>query len=241
MLYRQIDAQELYVRIGHHIEAMPARIELHSAEKEIWVSQAVALVEAVGNIKDTLAIRDAAEWYSAHPNIYANSFWLILQRALARAELAAPASSSGSFLPVGSAMDAMTAIGKVLKEARAKLLVVDPYLDETILTDFAPMSMEGVKLELLCDGATVKANLAPAVKRWTAQYAAKRPIEARSAGPRLLHDRLIVVDDTKGWTVSQSFKDLAARSPASITVTPPEVAKLKISAYADLWAGAIPL
>jgi hypothetical protein len=153
MLSRQIDAQELYVRIGHHIEAMPARMEIHSAEKEIWVSQAVALVEAVGNLQDMVAIRDAAEWYSAHPNIYANSFWLILQRALARAELAAPASSSGSFLPVGSQMDAMTAIGKVLKEARSRLLIVDPYLDHTILTDFAAMATEGVKIDLLSDGA----------------------------------------------------------------------------------------
>ncbi|WP_352710980.1 hypothetical protein [Mesorhizobium opportunistum] len=39
-------------------------------------------------------------------------------------------------------MDAMSAIGKVLKEARSRLLIVDPYLDETILTDFAPMGAE---------------------------------------------------------------------------------------------------
>lgn len=34
-------------------------------------------------------------------------------------------------------MDTMSANGKVLKEARSRLLIVDPYLDETILTDFA--------------------------------------------------------------------------------------------------------
>jgi hypothetical protein len=79
------------------------------------------------------------------------------------------------------------------------------------------------------------------VQRWAAQHGPKRPIEARATAPRLLHDRLIVVDDAKVWNVSQSFKDLAARSPASITVAPAEVASLKISAYADMWAAATPL
>lgn len=243
MLSRQIDAQELYVRIGHHIDGMPARMEIYSPEKEVWISQAVALVEAAGDFHDAAAVRDAAEHYSGHPNIYANTFWRLLQRALARAELAAPASSSGSFLPVGSHMDALTAIAKVLKDARSRLLIVDPYLDHTILTDFAAMAPEGVKIDLLADAFAPKTigTLTPAVQRWAAQYGLSRPIEARATDPRLLHDRLVVVDDTKVWSVSQSFKDLAKRSPASITVAPADVAALKISAYVDMWAAASPL
>lgn len=241
MLSRSIDAHELYVRIGHHLSAMPASMNAYSPEKQVWISKAVALVEAVGDLVDMGRIKEVAEWYPTHPAIYGPSVWGILQRALARAELAAPAATAGAFLPVGSAMDAMTAIGKVFKEARLRLLIVDPYLDETILTDFAPMVGEGVKIDLLSDAASVKATLAPAVRRWTVQYGIKRPIEARTTGARLLHDRLIVVDDTKVWNVSQSFKDLAARSPASITVAPAEVATLKIPAYADMWAAGAPL
>jgi hypothetical protein len=47
-------------------------------------------------------------------------------------------------------MDAMAAIGKVLKEARSRLLFVDN-LDHTVLTDFAAMAAEGVKIDLLAD------------------------------------------------------------------------------------------
>ncbi|OWK19394.1 hypothetical protein AJ88_45775 [Mesorhizobium amorphae CCBAU 01583] len=140
-------------------------------------------------------------------------------------------------------MDAMSAIAKVLKEASSRLLIVDPYLDHTFLTDFAAMAPEGVKIDLLADtfGPRTIATLTPAVQRWAMQHGASRPIEARATAPRLLHDRLIVVDDAKVWTVSQSFKDLAARSPASITVSPPDVAALKISAYGDMWAAASPV
>jgi hypothetical protein len=146
MLSRQIDAQELYVRIGHHIDEMPARMELYSVEK-----------------------------------------------------------------------------------------------DQTILTDFAPMVNEGVKLELLSDSSSVKPALAPGVQRWGAQYGASRPIEARTTAPRALHDRLIILDDSRVWSVSQSFKDLAARSPASIALVPADVATLKVPAYADIWKIATPL
>ncbi|RWD50456.1 MAG: phosphatidylserine/phosphatidylglycerophosphate/cardiolipin synthase family protein [Mesorhizobium sp.] len=240
MLSRSIDPHELYVRIGNHLAAMPPNMDRYSAQNDIWISKAVAIVEAVGSVPDINEIREAAGWYSAHPEIYASTFWRILQRALARVELAVPAAS-GSFLPVGSPMDAMTAIGKVLKEAKSRLLIVDPYLDETILTDFAPMSAEGVKIDLLSDSGSVKATLAPAVKRWTAQYGIKRPIEARATAPRQLHDRLIIVDDAKVWNVSQSIKDLAARSPASITVVQGDVAMLKIPAYAEMWNAATAL
>lgn len=243
MLSRSIDAHELYVRVGHHLSAMPARMDAYSPEKQVWISKAVALVEAVGGMVDIGRVREVAEWYPTHPAIYGPSVWGILQRALARAELAAPASSSGSFLPVGSHMDAMTAIGKVLKEAQSRLLVVDPYLDHTILTDFAVMALEGIKIDLLADTFAPKtiATLAPAVQRWVAQHGPTRPIEARATAPRLLHDRLIIVDDARVWNVSQSFKDLAGRSPASITVAPAEVATLKIAAYSDMWAAAAPL
>ncbi|OWK19395.1 hypothetical protein AJ88_45780 [Mesorhizobium amorphae CCBAU 01583] len=52
MLSRTIDAQELYVRIGHHLAAMPAGMEVYSPEKEVWISRSVALVEAVGDVQD---------------------------------------------------------------------------------------------------------------------------------------------------------------------------------------------
>lgn len=241
MQSRPLDAQELYVRIGHHLSIMPVDLERYTPENEIWISKAVALIKAAGDPRDTAEVKAAATNYRGTPSYYGKTFWGIMQRALASAELAAPASSAGAFLPVGSQMDAMSAISKIFKEAQAKVLVVDPYMDEVILTDFAAMIPEGVQLNLLSDSASVKGTVAPAVRRWTSQYAAKRPIEARTTPPRALHDRLIIVDDNKVWSVSQSFKDLAARSPASIALVPTDVAMLKVPAYADIWTTATPL
>jgi hypothetical protein len=81
----------------------------------------------------------------------------------------------------------------------------------------------------------------PAAERWRMQYGGARPLEVRVSEPKLLHDRLIVVDQKTVWSLTQSFKDLAARSPTSIIRTPPEISAAKMEAYADLWDGATPL
>lgn len=234
---RRIDSQELYVRIGRLIAEAPD-LRRPSPEHHAWVSKVVAVIEATGDLRDSKDVRDAAEYFDVHPEIYYKSFGPLLQRALARAELAAPASATGAFIAAGSPMDAMTAVGKVFKAATTKLLVVDPYMDETILTDFAVMVGQGVELQLLSDAATAKPSLVPSVRRWSAQYGASRPVQARQTAPRMLHDRIIIADDSKVWDVTQSFKDFAARSPASIVAVPSDLANLKVAAYANIWTAA---
>jgi hypothetical protein len=56
-----------------------------------------------------------------------------------------------------------------------------------------------------------------------------------------LHDRLIIVDWSQVWTLTQSLKDFAARSPASVIRVDGDLARLKIDAYEQLWTAAQPL
>ena len=135
----------------------------------------------------------------------------------------------------------MAAVGKVLQEAKQTLLIVDPYMDEKVLTDFAGLAPAGVTLHLLADTQGHKPTLKPAVTRWAAQHGTARPVEARLAAPRTLHDRLIVVDGAGAWTLTQSFNALAARSPASIVRVDAETAALKVAAYDSMWQAAGPL
>jgi hypothetical protein len=50
----------------------------------------------------------------------------------------------------------------------------------------------------------------------------------------MLHDRVILIDGTAAWTLTQSIKDFAKRSPAEI-VRAEDTASLKIAAYEDIW------
>ena len=162
----------------------------------------------------------------------------VLYRALAAAEFAAPASEQGTFIAAGNELDAYAAITKVLASANDALLIVDPYMDGKALTDFMPGAKEGVMLRLLADEAWAKPTLVPAAEKWRTQFRESRPLNIRLAPPRSLHDRLIVVDAVAAWTLTQSLKDFAKRAHGSVLKVDPETARLKISAYADLWEAA---
>jgi len=159
-------------------------------------------------------------------------------RAKALEQLAgrlSPLAGDGAFISAGDVLDAYTAIGKVLGTATTGVLIVDPYMDEKAVTDFAPLVANGISIRLLSDVQTSKATLGPAAKRWVSQYGAGHPLEVRLAPQRSLHDRLIVIDEREAWILTQSLKDFAARSPASIIRVDHQIADMKIGAYEALW------
>ncbi|UWX04608.1 hypothetical protein H1235_07955 [Pseudoxanthomonas sp. NC8] len=81
-------------------------------------------------------------------------------------------------------------------------------------------------------------TLRVAAQRWEAQYKVRRPLQIRSAAPRALHDRLIIVDGGHAYLVTQSFKDLAERAHASLQRVDQAAAEAKRDAYEDIWANS---
>jgi hypothetical protein len=239
---KKLDPEAVYFQVGHLIETMPdlASRQL-MAEHNRWLGRAAALVEAVGDLRDSVEFRTAVKLLSTSPQKYAQEIIIVLYRILATAELNAPASARGSFIPAGNPFDALASVGKVFGTATKDLLLVDPYMDEKILTDFGALAPEGVTLRLLADQNSYKQSLVPAVQRWSEQYKGSRPVEARLAPARELHDRVIVVDGSAVWSLTQSFKDLAARSPATLHRVEGEAGALKAAAYLDRWDKASPL
>ena len=138
----------------------------------------------------------------------------ILFRALAFAELGAPASAQGAFIAAGNQFDAFSAVSKILGEAKSGVLLVDPYMDASTLMDFAVLAPEGVLIRLLADEDAAKPSLAAAIPRWISQHRAESPNKSRLAPPRSLHDRSIQIDGNQASRIAtQWFEDFATRSP----------------------------
>lgn len=161
-----------------------------------------------------------------------------LYRALAAVELELPVAARGAFIAAGNAFDAAAAAAKILQEARTRALIVDPYLGAKVLDTFALLVPEGVRVDLLAAKGKVKAALEPLARAWMKQHGASRPLQLRLTDERQLHDRLIIVDDQSVWDVSQSFEDLASRSPATLAKAEAELAVLKVEAYSDIFLAA---
>lgn len=136
---------------------------------------------------------------------------------MAKLELRLPAEAQGAFIPAGGVFDGFQAVLKAMGTAQKDVLIVDPYADDKLISDFVPLAPEGVPIFVLSDAQNAKPSLKPATERWVAQWQQKRPLQVRLAPARSLHDRLLVADGSTAWVVGQSFKDLAkrARKPSS--------------------------
>jgi hypothetical protein len=237
VLGRKRDWGALHTQIGRLLEVAPEVdnfTDLREPAVMQWFGRARALSVAAGVSSIAFDTAVGKFPYSSWKVGVQEAFQLVYQ-ALAECELKAPPSAAGSFIPVGTPFDAFAALAKVLQSAKSDVLIVDPYLDETALTEFGTTVPEGVALRLLGDQATCKPSLAPAAAKWASQYAARRPLQVRLAPARALHDRVIFVDGTGAWTLTQSLKDFAKRSPAEI-VRADDTAALKIAAYESIWA-----
>lgn len=238
--------EALYHQLGQIISAeppVPMGDDRGSGELLRWLGRAEALIEAASGLAERFSFdRRKDKLLTAtlqDGELHMRHIRSLLFTALAKAELNAPAASTGAFIPAGNAFDTITAIAGVLRECRGSILVVDPHMDAIALTDFLTMAPERIPLRLLASGKQKAAGLPEAVHRWKTQFGAARPIELRLAAPRLLHDRLIM-DDASVWSLSQSFNAIAQRSPAMIQRVSADIAAAKREAFLDMWSNATP-
>jgi hypothetical protein len=211
-----------------------------------WLARAIALVDATGFIDEVARFRAQVDGFSMHANSLTNQAYraahaltTTFEVVIAKLELMMPVQAQGAFIPAGGLFDAFQAVAKAVRTAESDVLLVDPYADEKLIEDFAPLVPERAQVRVLSDAATVWPSLRPAAERWVAQYQT-RPLEVRLAPARTLHDRLIITDGSTAWVIGQSFKDLAKRAHTSLVRMDPESAALKISAYKDIWAASVP-
>lgn len=239
-----VDHQAVYQQFGTLLESMPL-IDIGafgtsslSLEAHKWIARAEALVTKYGGLHDN------ATWHSVKAILYTSSWQQQLDRMLgvlhtimAKAELECPQIAQGVFIPVNKDFDTFSSLKALFESAECDVLIVDPYLDASVLTDFGCTVPEGVTLRLLTDSANYRNSLEPAYKKWCAQYQSARPLEVRFTLAKALHDRMVFVDNQQVWTLSQSLKDFAKRSPATI-VRADSIADLKIAAYQSIWSAS---
>jgi integrase len=228
------------VRITPALRAVLDECRKHSGESAYVINTAAPSKRGKPYTDDgfrALWQRTLREWEDMGHDRF--TFHDVRAKALERlGERLTPIAGDGAFIGAGDVLDAYTAIGKVLATAKADVLIVDPYMDEKAVTDFAPLIASGITIRLLSDAQSSKPTLGPAAKRWAIQYGSAHPLESRLAAARSLHDRLIVIDGQEAWVLTQSLKDFAVRAPASIIRVDRQIAEMKIGAYETLWLGA---
>ena len=239
--------EAIYMGIGRLVENTPDldNVKLTSQTQK-WLADAYTLVQASGELTDLANLRLEIDILTDNTKLQgvsiarqkssANKIQTILYRALAATKLESITELQESFIHAGKGFDAFSAITKIFDSTNKEILVIDPYLDKKILTEFATDILDNVKIRLLADELGYKESLQLAIKKWVKQYGNLRPIELRLAPKGVLHDRLIIVDNATVWSSTQSFKDFATRSSGKIMRS--QVPSAEIKTYKNIWKNA---
>lgn len=208
-----------------------------NVDDNAWLGRAEAVLDAAGNVAALIPFRTARD------NLYSmrhdrNDLMVPLQFAYHRLELLMPAGAQGAFIPGDSSWNGFAALAKVLQPPCDEHFLVDPYLDASAVLDLVPLS--GARRLIRCL-TVMRQEYAPALetaaRRWMDSENGRRlPLEIRYAATKDLHDRLIIVDKADAWLVSQSFKDIAKKSPASVQKADRELVEAKVAHYNYVWS-----
>ena len=205
-----------------------------------WLGRAAAALDASGATHALVAFRIEREKIGG---IYFSQTKLVtpLHDAYARLELQSPAALQGAFIPPGESFMGFSALVRVVKSAERSLLLIDPYVNATLFTEIAPVAPEGVEFRCLTS-KKYRNELVAASSKWMSTGENEtRPVKVRFAPPKTLHDRWIIVDGQSIWSFSQSFKDIAVRSAASVTQDRTDLAANKMEYWQGAWTEAEPL
>lgn len=239
-----LSAEQLLAMLEAAIKDAPAlKYDVPLTDADLrWLARAEALIEASGATVALIQFRTARSNLGGYSHS-ASDVLAPLHNAYCRVELTAPLASRGAFIPAGDTWNGYAALVKLIQTGCDDLLLVDPYLSADFFIDLAPHSAARSSVRCLA----TKRNeyhpaLAAAARKWTADpISSNKPIEVRYAAPGSLHDRLIILDRAEAWLVSQSFKDVAKRSPASVSRAEAEMGRLKADHYDVLWDQSEPI
>ncbi|MCE5331220.1 MAG: ORF6N domain-containing protein [Bacteroidales bacterium] len=103
----------------------------------------------------------------------------------------------------GQVFDAYTFVADLIRKAEKSIILIDNYVDDTILTLFSKRKT-GIEFKIYTNKISRQLDLD--IKEFNAQY---EPVEAFEL--KLAHDRFLIIDNTELYHIGASLKDLGKK------------------------------
>jgi len=209
-----ISPEALLAEVEDVIRTMPSHGAMGHDDSDTlaWIGRASAVAHAFDMVRATTMFDGHVRNLGA-PGQYNNAVRGIVtmlhhMRHDLRMKIGSPSSVA---VAGGGVFDYFDEIRKVISEARADLLFVDPYLDAEFVSRYLPHVAKGTSVRLL--GRERISTLVPAADLMRQQSGLE--IAVRSASS--FHDRYVFVDGRACYQSGASFKDGAKRAPTTLT------------------------
>jgi len=102
----------------------------------------------------------------------------------------------------GQVFDAYAFIAKLIKGAKCSIILIDNYIDESVLTLFS----KNQNIQVMLYTKTISNQLKLDLKKYNAQY---KPIIVKKLDTS--HDRFLIIDEIEVYHVGASLKDLGKK------------------------------
>ena len=206
-----------------------------SPEHMRWLGKAGALINRWSPV-DMVAFRRSEIMLGSAGtrSIHFGRILTLLHRAEADLSLSVPSTAQQVFGP-GAVYDFFQALRDIVGSASTSLLVVDPYLDDSVFEEYLSNVGASVTVRLLVrkHASTLKV----AAEKWQSQTG--HAVELRKS--QQLHDRILIVDASSCWVLGQSIKDAASKGPTYLAPLSGDAAVMKREAYELVWQSGTPL
>lgn len=140
------------------------------------------------------------------------------------------------FFPEQSQHDAYVEIRTLLNIATTSVTIIDPYLDNSLLTLLSGCVKNGTSVKLLT--SKHPSDLSLELQKWQAQHPTI-VIEVRTT--KIFHDRFLVIDGTQCWHLGASIKDAGSKVFMINQIEDEENRAALVARQEATWASAKPL
>ncbi|MGS0756841.1 hypothetical protein ACVBEH_20760, partial [Roseateles sp. GG27B] len=137
------------------------------------------------------------------------------------------------FFPPQTQHDAYVEIRGILQTARQSIQIVDPYIDQSVLTLVGAALQPGMSVQIL--SAKIPTDLPNEMKAWRAQHPAAA-LAVRTT--REFHDRVVVLDGQRCWHIGCSIKDAGTKAFLLSKIEDSGNRDVLLNQFAASWANA---
>jgi hypothetical protein len=141
------------------------------------------------------------------------------------------------FFPEQSQHDAYVEIRNLLGLATSSITIIDPYLDESILTLLSGCVKHGIT-SVRALTSNYPADLSLELQKWQAQHPTIS-IEIRTT--KIFHDRFVIIDEKQCWHLGASIKDAGSKVFMINQIEDAENRAALVARQEATWTSANPL
>lgn len=144
-----------------------------------------------------------------------------------------PTQDQEVFFKKGEAHDAYVHIRGIVQSAASEVLLVDPFIDDSIYTVLKTANQPNLSTRILARERNLPKDFPLEAEKFFQQHTSIASLQARTTED--IHDRFIVIDNKKVYLLGASIKDAGKKACAIVLIEQGQIVGFILEYLTDVW------